>query len=72
MRISRIITGLVTLAGSAFIFPLSIHPDAMQNCTNPEFHFVMSDALGTTVEDTSNAKDQYCKTVEKNTELWGL
>lgn len=72
MRTSRIITGLAAFAGSLLIYPLTINPDAMQNCTNPEFHFVMSGPDGSTVEDTTNAKDQYCTAVEKDAERRGM
>lgn len=66
----RKIIGLA--ASAAFIFPLTIHPQAMENCADSSFHFVTSDAFGTTIEDTSNAKQSYCKVVDKNAQLWEL
>lgn len=50
-------------AASAMIYPLSFNPNAVADCADPSYHFVMSDAFGSTVKDTTNAKLQYCRVV---------
>lgn len=50
-------------AASAMLYPITIQPNAVENCADPDYHFVMSDAFGSTVPDTTNAKGQFCKTV---------
>lgn len=50
-------------ASAALIFPLTIQPNAVEKCADSSYHFVMSDAFGSTVKDTSNAKQQFCRVV---------
>ncbi len=60
----RTITGIAAFAASSsFLMPLSVHPTGVADCANSAYHFVMSDAGGGTVADTSNAKNEFCKSV---------
>lgn len=56
-------------AASAMLYPLTINPNAVEDCADPTYHFVTSDAFGSTVPDTTNAKTQYCGVVKVNAAL---
>lgn len=66
----HLLASLSLAAGAAFVFPLALNPQAEDNCNDPSFHFVMSDAGGSVTKDTSNAKDSYCRVVRDNVKLW--
>lgn len=59
--IAKQIIGLA--ASAALIYPLSIMPNAEENCADESYHFVTSDAFGSTVKDTTNAKTSFCRVV---------
>ena len=60
----KLIASFLSVAASAaLIYPVSFMPDAKSNCADPTYHFVTSDAFGSTVPDTTNAKTQFCRVV---------
>lgn len=59
---------------SLFLFPLSIMPDAVQNCADSSYVFNIkestdADIQAASVQATTFAKSEFCRVVDRQIEL---
>ena len=71
----KIFSIITSLAAVAFVFPLTIMPDAVNNCADTSYVFITNDSDIAEVQAenlvaTTFAKAEFCRVVDRQIELY--